>query len=82
MRSTYLSNWYWKTKQRRGGKKAIVALARKLLVIIYNLLKNDVDFDERSFEVVKTKQEQFRVKKIIAEARKLGLEVIEPPKTA
>jgi len=39
MRNTYLSNWYWKVKQRRGGKKAVVALARKLLVIIYNLLK-------------------------------------------
>lgn len=82
MRQTYLSKWYWKVKQRRGGKKAVVALARKLLVIIYNLLINDVDYNEQCFEVVKTKQEQFRVKKIITEARKLGLEVIQPPKTA
>lgn len=34
-----------------------------------------------AFEVAKTKREKFRVKKIIAEARKLGLEVIEPLKT-
>jgi len=82
MRNTYLSKWYWKVKQRRGGKRAIVALSRKILVIIYNMLKNDTDFDENCFEVVRIKQEQFRVKKIIAEARKLGLEVIKPPKTA
>ena len=82
MRNTYLSTWYWKVKQRRGGKRAIVALARKILVIIYNMLKNGTAFDESYFNHIKEKQESFRVKKIIAEARKLGLEVIEPPKTA
>ncbi len=82
MRNTYLSQWYWKIKQRRGGKRAIVALARKLLVIIYNMLKNDTDFNEDNFELVKIKQEKYRIKKIMAEARKLGLEVIEPPKIA
>lgn len=82
MRNTYLSQWYWKIKQRRGGKRAIVALARKLLVIIYNMLKNDTNFNEDNFELVKIKQEKYRIKKIMAEARKLGLEVIEPPKIA
>ena len=82
MRNTYLSKWYWKIKQRRGGKRAIVALARKLLVIIYNMLKNDTDFDENYFEIAKVNQEKYRIKKIKAEARKLGLEVIEPLKTA
>jgi len=46
------------------------------------LLKNDADYDERSFEKAKQKQEKFRVKKIIAEAKKLGLEVIEPHEAA
>lgn len=82
MRNTYLSNWYWKVKQRRGGKRAIVALARKLLAIIYTMLKTDTDFDEMAFEVARVKQDKFRVKKIIAEAKKLGLTVIEPLKTA
>ena len=31
-RNTYLSAWYWRIKQKKGAKKAIVALARKLLV--------------------------------------------------
>jgi regulator of RNase E activity RraB len=46
-------------------------------VIIYNLLKNGTDYDETAFEKAKQKQERFRIKKIIAEARKLGLEVRE-----
>jgi transposase len=82
MRNTYLSKWYWKVKQRRGGKRAIVALARKIMVIIYNMLKNGSNYDEDSFELTRIKQEKVRVKRIIAEARRLGLEVINPPQTA
>jgi transposase len=63
-------------------KGAIVALAKKILVIIYNMLKKGTDFDESYFNYIKEKQESFRVKKVIAEAGKLGLEVIEPLKTA
>jgi hypothetical protein len=82
MRNTYLSKWYWKVKQRRGGKRAIVALARKIMVIIYNMLKNGSNYDEDSFELTRIKQEKVRVKRIIAEARRLGLEVINPSQTA
>jgi hypothetical protein len=46
MRDSYLSKFYWKIKQRRGAKKAIVALARKILVIIYNLLKHGDVYNE------------------------------------
>lgn len=49
-----------------------------MLVIIYNMLKNNTDYDERVFEEVRKKQEIIRVKRIINEARKLGLEVIVP----
>jgi transposase len=35
----YLSTWYWRLKQWTDAKRAIVALARKLLVIIYTMLK-------------------------------------------
>lgn len=59
-----------------------MALSRKILVIIYNMLKNDSDYDENSFELARVKQEKIRVKKFIAEARRLGLEVINPPQTA
>ena len=50
-RNTYLSAWYWRIKQKKGAKKAIVALARKLLVIIYTMLKQGTMFDETFFEI-------------------------------
>jgi len=78
IRDSYLVTWYWKVKQRRGAKKAIVALARKLLVIIYNMLKNGTDYDEKVFSEVQKKREIIRVNRIISEAKKLCLEVIRP----
>ena len=39
--SPYLSDYYERIKSRRGAGKAIIALARKFLNVIYNTLKND-----------------------------------------
>lgn len=78
MRKCYLCSWFWKIKQRRGSKKAIIALARKLLVIIYTMLKTGSQYDECIFETVKLKQSQRHKKRIIAEAKKLGLQIVEP----
>lgn len=78
MRKSYLCNWYWKVKQRRGAKKAIIALARKVLVIIYSMLRSGKAYDETLFDYVKQNQEALRLKKIISEAKKLGLEVVVP----
>jgi transposase len=40
-----LRTWYSRVAGKRGKKTAIVALARRLLVIAYQLLKTDSDYD-------------------------------------
>ena len=79
MRNTYLSKFYWKLKQRRGAKKAVIALARKILVIVYHILKNQDVYDESKFEAAKQKQEASRIKKIKSDARRLGFELVPIP---
>lgn len=44
--SPYLKRYYEKVKARRGTGKAIIALARKLLGIIYRTLKNNWVFED------------------------------------
>ena len=44
--SPYLARYYDKIKSRRGGEKAIIALARKFLGIIYRTLKNNWVFED------------------------------------
>lgn len=77
-RKTYLSAWYWKLKQKKGAKKAIIALARKLLVIIYTMLKQESSFDESCFEQRRKKQEQTRTSHYVRELERLGYRIEMP----
>ena len=52
-RNTRLSNWYWSNVNRLGNKKAIIAVARKLLVYIYAMLKSGELYDD-SLDVADT----------------------------
>jgi transposase len=74
-RNTYLSGWYWRIKQQKGAKRGIIALARKILVIIYTILKSKKPFDEGVFEQRKQKNQQKRASKLIHELTSLGYSV-------
>jgi len=76
MRETHLSKFYWKTKNRRGAKKAIVAVARKMLTIIYHLLQNQDVYHEEKYESLKEKQETLKLKRISMELKKLGYMIV------
>ncbi|HYX91767.1 MAG TPA: IS110 family transposase, partial [Myxococcaceae bacterium] len=43
-RGTYYRNKYWRLKARRGAKRAQVALAHKILVACYHMLRNATPF--------------------------------------
>lgn len=44
-----ISNRYKNLKMRRGHKKAIIAIARFLMTVIYHILKDKVCYDERLY---------------------------------
>src|SRR5512133_978526 len=46
-KNTYLGAYYQRLKKRLGSQKAIVALAHRILVIIYHLLKERQSYRER-----------------------------------
>jgi len=71
----FLSGWYWRLKQRTDAKRAIVALARKLLVIIYAMLKSKSTYDEQKFLQRKESTEQKRVSRMVHELTRLGYAV-------
>jgi len=74
-RNTYLSGWYWRLKQKKGAKKAIIALARKLLVIIYTMLKKGTMYDESNFASRRITQENRLVNHYRKELEKRGYHV-------
>lgn len=77
-REYYLSGWYWRLKQRTDSKRAIVALARKLLVIIYAMLKKNQPFDEQKFLERKETASRKRVSRMVNELTKLGFVISSP----
>lgn len=74
-KNLYLSGWYWRLKQQVGAKRAIVALARKLLVIIYTMLKTNQPYDEQRFLERKQAGEQKQVNRMVTELTRLGYSV-------
>lgn len=49
---------YLDLKKRRGHKKAIIAIARKMLVSIYHMIKDDKDFQPTDYEQVVTRKQK------------------------
>jgi len=51
----YLRRFYFKLKAKKGSGKAIIATSRKLLTIVYRILKNDWVFEDfNTFKLVVT----------------------------
>ena len=69
------SCWYWRLKQRTDAKLAIVALTRKLLVIIYTMIKSNTFYDEQKFLERKEIVNQRRIKRMVNELTGLGFSV-------
>ena len=74
-RQTYLSAWYWGLKQKKGAKKAIIALARKLLIIIYTMLKQGTMYNEGCFEVRRKMHENRQISRYKRELERRGFRV-------
>lgn len=55
VRNTRISNWFWRNVKRLGEKKAIIAVARKLLVYIYHMIITKKSYDS-SLDVADTER--------------------------
>ena len=75
-KNTYLARKYWSLKSKRGAKKAITAIAHKILIAVFHILKKMEPYRELSSEYLdKIKGE--RTVSIMAQRLKiLGYEVV------
>ena len=64
----YFYNKYISLKKRRGHKKAIIAIARKMLVSIYHMIREDKDFQPIDYDKTvnrKQPQKELNLKNVI-----------------
>ena len=76
---TFLSAFYRRLAARRGKKKAIVAVAHKLLVIVYTLLKTGECYQERGATALDERQKDRLLVRLQRRIAQLGYTVsLEP----
>jgi transposase len=76
----YLSAFYHRVARRRGKKRAILAVAHKLLVIIYHVLKTKKPYNELG-EAYFDQLERVQIeRRSIRRLEQLGYEVSLTPK--
>jgi transposase len=75
-KGTYLKAMYGRLAARRGKKRALVAVAHRLLEIIYNVLKKGQSYQERGEDYLDKKQDKEHLKqRLVMRLEKLGVKV-------
>lgn len=68
-----LGQLYRRLSAQKGSKKAIKAVARRLAVIFYTMIKNKTDYDANRLKVDEEKQKARKLASLSKEAAKYGL---------
>lgn len=78
-KKTYLAALYHRIAARRGRKKAIIAVAHALLVIVYHLLKRHEPYRELGANYFDERERQDVERRLVRRLRGLGYDVILQP---
>lgn len=79
---TFLAAFYRRLAGRRGKQKAIIAVAHKILVIVYTLLKTGQVYQERGAAALDERQKERIVHRLERRIAQLGYKVNLEPVTA
>lgn len=75
-KGSYYREKYYRLKARRGSRRAIVAIAHRLLKAIYYIIRDGVSFRDLGEGFLDQDNQQARVKRLSQQARKLGYELV------
>ncbi|OPY09746.1 MAG: hypothetical protein A4E68_00312 [Syntrophaceae bacterium PtaB.Bin095] len=79
-KGSYFKDKYYRLKARRGAKKAIVAIAHRILLGIYHVIKDGVVFRDLGKDYLTLRNKSQRVFHLRKQALALGFDLI--PQTA
>ncbi len=71
----YLAEHYRRIAKRRGAKRAAVAVAHSILVMIYHLLKNQTPYQEKGVIFLEEQERQGAEKRLVRQRARLGYHV-------
>lgn len=81
-KNTYLSAQYYKLVKRMGRKKALVAVAHSILIMVYHILDRKRAYQELGGDYFDKQNVELQRKRLIHRLEALGLEVIVSERAA
>ena len=75
----YLAEQYRRIAKRRGSKRAAIAVAHSILVIIYHLLRNRTTYQEKGETFFEEQERQGTEKRLVRQLSRLGYDVTLQP---
>jgi len=73
---SYYQAKYKRLKQRRGHKRALVAIAHAILITIYHLLKKGTEYQELGSQFVADDEKGRKTTSLVGQLEKLGYSVV------
>lgn len=81
-KGSYLRNKYYRLKARRGGKRAIVAIAHKILVAVYHMLDRRQPYNDLGEAFLDRLNQKRAIDGMVRRLQAMGLEVELRPAAA
>jgi transposase len=78
-KGSYFKDKYYRLKARRGAKKAIVAIAHRILHGIYHVIKHGVEFRDLGEEYLSQRNKSTKVSYLRRQAQLMGYELVVQP---
>jgi transposase len=76
-KGSYFKDKYYRLKARRGAKKAIVAIAHRILLGIYHVIKDGVEFRDLGEDYLKNRNQSQKVFNLRKQAQSLGFDLVQ-----
>ena len=75
-KGSYFKNKYYRLKARRGAKKAIVAIAHRILLGIYHVIKDGVEFHDLGEDYLTSRNKSLKLFHLRKQAQSLGFNLV------
>lgn len=75
-KGTYYRDKYWRLRYRLGPKKAIVAIAHRILKALFFIIKRGEEYRELGEEYLAAKSQKAKLKRIRRDAQELGFSLV------
>ncbi len=75
-KGSYFKEKYYRLKARRGAKKAIVAIAHRILLGIYHVIKNGAEFRDLGEDYLTLRNKSHKVSQLRKQAIALGFDLV------